>query len=335
VHGRELEATAEVTLSFRVGYMTSGFSPGVVTRIGELSFGGSELVHGLFTAGRAPGDQLIYGDASVWELLHRASLVRAYIRSNYDQRLTLSRLAWDLDRSERAAVLYAIGQAMTCIFSRQVLSMQYLMHIERYASRWAIDFGNRKRPDLFGRSPQGWIVAEAKGRSSTPDTPLRTRIREQKSSVTSIQGQKPALAIGCISYFSSQEPWLRMDVIDPKFDSEGIELGVDADRFILTYYEPFLMAVDMGRDSEERQSLRVPSDDDVVSVQFGSFDLRIGLLRSIDALVRQAKSSGDLTGLSQTVARILESDGRGSLFPDGTLVEAQWDDSISTADWLY
>jgi hypothetical protein len=209
------------------------------------------------------------------------------------------------------------------------------MHIERYASRWAIDFGNQKRPDLFGRSPQGWIVAEAKGRSSTPDTALRTKIREQKSSVTSIQGQEPALAIGCISYFSNQERWLRMDVIDSKFDSEGIELDVDADRFTLTYYEPFLMAVDMGRDNEERQSLGAPSDDDVISAQFDSFGLRIGLLRSIDVLVRQAKRSGDLTGLSQTVAQILASDRRGSLFPDGTLVEAQWDDSISTEDWLY
>lgn len=325
----------EVALSFNVRYITSGFPHGTVTRTGNLSFDESELIHGLFTTGRAPGDELLYGDTSVWEFLHRSSLVRAYIRRDYSQRITLSRLAWDLDLSERRAVTYALGQAMTGIFSRKALSVQYFMHVERYASRWAVEFGSRKRPDLFGPSPRGWIVAEAKGGTTSPGTPLRTRVGEQKSAVNSIQGQDPALAIGCISYLTKQEPWLRMEVLDPEADPEGISLDIDMDRFVLTYYEPFLMAIDMGREREDQASLSASPGDDYNSTRFNSLDLRIGLLRSIETVVRQAKSSGDLTGLSQAVAQALESRVSGSLFSDGTLVEAQWDDSVSTDDWNY
>lgn len=111
-------------LPFVVRYYSSGFPYKMINRTDDIQFYESDLVHALFTTGRAPGDQLVYGEASVWELLHRSSLVRAYVRQDDKQHLVLSRLAHELDRSEKVAVSYAIGQAMTCIFSRKVLSVQ-------------------------------------------------------------------------------------------------------------------------------------------------------------------------------------------------------------------
>jgi hypothetical protein len=94
-----------IGLPFVVRCLSSGFPPGMIDGTDDIYFNESELVHALFTAGRAPGDQLSYGDASVWELLHRSSLVRAYIRQDYNQHLVLSRLAMDLDRSEKGCRL--------------------------------------------------------------------------------------------------------------------------------------------------------------------------------------------------------------------------------------
>jgi hypothetical protein len=321
----------EPSLPFIARYQASGFPPGIIKRIDDINFTESELVHALFTTGRAPGDQLAYGDSSLWELLHRISLLRAYIRQDYAQHLRLSRLARDLDRSERSALSYAIGQAMTCIFSRKVLSIQYLMHVERYSSRWSLQFSSRKRPDLFGRGTPGWVVAEAKCRASVPDSSLIEKIQAQKTSVASIQSRPPDLTIGCISYFSPHIPWLQLSVVDPESQHiETMALQIDTDRFFLTYYEPFVMAVDLGG-SEEREL----TDSQNISARFDPFELRIGLLRSIYELVRRAKEVGDLTGLSQSVLDALADSATtgNSLFSDGTLIETDWRESIAVNDW--
>jgi hypothetical protein len=315
---------------FLVRYHASRFPNGMIKSNDEIQFYENELVHALFTVGRAPGDRLSYGDASVWELLHRSSLVRAYIRQDNNQRFVLSRLALELDRSEKVAVSYAIGQAMTAIFSRKVLSLQYLMHVDRYASRWSVIFASRRRADLFGFGPQGWVVAEAKGRATPPDTSLRANLAAQKASIVSIQGRPPALAVGCVAYLSSEAPWLRLDVFDPvPHEIEPTAVEFDIDRYFLTYYEPFITAIDVGDSRVEEVE-----DATIVSARFSPFGLRIGLLRTVDQLVRRAKDQGDLTGLSQSILAVLATSSSGSVFPDGSFVEAHWEDSISINDWL-
>ena len=246
--------TTPPDLPFVVRYHASGFPVGMIRSNDSIQFSENDLVHALFTVGRAPGDQLTYGEASVWEFLHRSSLVRAYIRQDDSQHFVLSRLARELDRSEKVAVSYAIGQAMTSIFCRKQLSVQFLMHVDRYASRWSMNFSSNKRADLFGFGSPGWIIAEAKGRSTSPDAALRANLRAQKASIISIQGRPPALAMGCIAYFSAEYPWLRLEVIDPELhEIEPVAMEFDTDRYLLAYYEPFLTAIDTGyRDGTAR-----------------------------------------------------------------------------------
>lgn len=317
-------------LPFIVRYHASGFPDGMIKSNDDVQFYENELVHALFIAGRAPGDRLSYGEASVWELLHRSSLVRAYIRQDDNQHFVLSRLARELDRSEKTAVSYAIGQAMTCIFSRKLLSVPFLMHVDRYASRWSVRFATKKRADLFGLGSAGWVVAEAKGRSASPDPSLRANLSAQKASVVSIQGGPPALAIGCVAYFSAEFPWLRLEVFDPvSSEVEPMAMEFDTDRYMLTYYEPFIAAIDIGDDTAIQEQ-----DEEVVSARFDPFGLRIGLLRTIDELVRRAKARGELTGLSQSVLAALRASSSSSVFPDGSFVEAHWRDSITINDWV-
>jgi hypothetical protein len=324
---------------FVVRYHAEGFPEGMIERNGEIRFYENELVHALFTVGRAPGDRLLYGDASVWEFLHRSSIVRAYIRQDDLQRLVLSRLATELDQSEKSAVMYIIGQAMTSMFCQKLLSVQFLMHVGRYASRWSLGFANRKRADLFGQGRNGWIVAEAKGRSTAPNDALRNSILQQKSSVVSIQGKPPDLAIGCVAHFSPVKNWLAsvakplaLEVFDPPIEVEPFAIDFDIDRYALTYYEPFINAIEDGAPNAEPATL---STEDIAWGQFGDFNVRVGLLRSIMDIVNAAKSRGNITGLSESISGVLGASSGNLTFPDGSFVETDWRHSITSNDWSH
>src|SRR4051794_38104598 len=112
---------------FEVPYRALAFPPGAVPVTGSLTFTADDLAHALFATGRAPGDERAHGTASVYEWLHRTSLVPAYVRRRYGGALVRSSLALSLDRSESVSLSYALGQAMTAIFCRTQLSVDFLM----------------------------------------------------------------------------------------------------------------------------------------------------------------------------------------------------------------
>lgn len=300
--------------------------------MGSIRFSANELAHALFTTGRSPGNQVSYGDASLWEFVHRASLVPAYIRRDSRRSLVRSRLALDLDRSEKVGVSYALGQALTGIFCRQLLSIPFLMHVDRYANHHGLAFGStRKRADLFGYgTAPGWIVAEAKGRSNSMESELQDKLIEQKRSVISIEGQPPALALGCVASFPPQTSRMQVDAFDPEPEIENaLTINADLDRYMIAYYEPFIVAIDAGdSESEEEQS---PS---TISARFQAFRVRIGLLRSIEQRVRRA-IAGEVTGLGESILSELASSRSAAPFSDGSLLETDWESSLTIDDWQY
>lgn len=325
---------APSTPPFIADYQAYDFPPGMIQRIGSIRFTADDLAHALFTTGRAPGNQFSYGKLSVWEFIHRASVIPAYIRRDRNQHLVRSRLARELDRSEKVALSYALGQAITGIFCNVTLSIPFLMHIDRYAERYSLTFSSQKRPDLIGySSSQGWSVAEAKGRSGAMEFGLRQKLVDQKRSVLSIEGAPPALALGCVASFPPNTAWLRVDTFDPEqHEIEPTAISVNLDRYMLAYYEPFTAAIDAG----EAET----TDDDAESapiraVGFPSLRLRLGLLRSIDQRVRRA-IAGELDGLGQSILSDLVTTTRPIMpFPDGTLIETDWEEALTVRDWEY
>jgi hypothetical protein len=318
---------------FEVDYYAFDFPPGTIKRIGTLSFTSNGLAHALFTTGRAPGNQFSHGSTSFWEFVHRATLIPAYIRRDHGGGLVRSRLALELDRSEKVAVSYALGQALTGIFCQDILSTPFLMHVDRYASRYGTVFGaTRRRADLFGyRATLDWVVAEAKGRSNSMESDLRGKLVTQKRSVISIAGAPPALALGCVASFPPPASKLRVDAFDPEMEEvEPVALDVDLDRFMLAYYEPFIVAIDTGV-NEPDQELRSP----VRSVRFQTLGLRIGLLRSIEERVRLAIREGDTVGLGQSILSQLATAQSTALFADGSLIETDWEEALTRGDWQY
>jgi len=271
-----------VSPEFVVPYSAFAFPVNTVSSPGELRFTTDDLAHALFTTGRAPGDRAAHGAASVYEWLHRTSLIPAYIRRTYRERLVRADFALELDRSEKVAVSYALGQAMTAIFCRTQLSVSHLLHVDRYASQYGLRFGGtRQRSDLFGSAPNGWVVAEAKGRSGAASYELRQKLEQQKRSVSLIEGKRPWVAVGCVASFPRRDGSMRMDAYDPEKDGdEPVEFPVTRDRFILAYYLPFLRAVELGEQE---------SGDVFSSARFENVGLRVRLPRLLADRLQRLK----------------------------------------------
>ncbi|GLZ29388.1 hypothetical protein Lesp02_15780 [Lentzea sp. NBRC 105346] len=311
-----------------VRYHAEAFPPGTVLNSGQLTFNADDLAHALFVTGRAPGDRARYGVVSAYEWVHRTSLIPAYVRRTFrGARLTRSNLALELDRSEKTALSYALGQAMTAIFCEWELATAYLMHVDRYANHFGINFGaTQQRSDLFGLAPSGWVVAEAKGRSSGVGSDLREKMVAQKRSVSDINGQRPWIALGCVAHFSPTTGYMQLSAFDPEEeDVETISLQISMDRLTLAYYLPFVRAIEIG-DEEEHPSVDMAS--------LGPLGLRVGLLAQLRLRVRSAEL-GELQGLHEDVTNILSewSETSDQVRTDGTMVATSWTEAMSIDDW--
>lgn len=318
-------ACAMPSLALSSEYVASYFPQSYqVPASGVLHFTASDLAHALFTTGRAPGDTAAHGDASWWEFVHRASLVPAYLRAGSTGRIYRSDLALSLDRSEKVALSYYTGQAMTALFCRKILNVAYLLHLDRYGSRFGVAFRQtNQRPDLIGWDPSGgWVVAESKGRSNGMESALPAKIRSQKGSVRLINGQAPAISLGCVAMFPSsgyQDGRLRLHAIDPPPSESAPDFEIDSNDYYRAYYDPWVAAIRQGQ----------PEYDGVYIVsEFAGLRLRIGMLRALyDALTGERQGTVDL---SEVIGGSGVASGvRESAFRDGTKIEADWDDDIS------
>lgn len=316
-----------------VPYRAFSFPSGTVPSPASLIFNTDDLAHALFVTGRAPGDRAVHGSASVYEWLHRASLVPAYLRRRYDAALVKSSLAHSLDRSEKMALSYALGQAITGIFCENLLLVAYLMHVDRYANHFRVQFGQtRQRADLFGLAPNGWVVAEAKGHSGGMPSNQRQKLESQKRSVKEINGDAPWLALGCVAHFPDPADEMRVDAFDPdKTEVEAVSFPVTLDRFSLAYYLPFLRAIEMG-DRAEDDSRSITAS--LTTVSFAQFGLRVGMPTTLVERIRRAEL-GELTGLYVDIRGILaatpSTDER--VFRDGVTITTAWNEALSLQDW--
>ncbi|MGZ2360513.1 hypothetical protein LRE75_28195 [Streptomyces sp. 372A] len=319
---------------FEVWYRAESFPPSF-PRTHQMVFSADDLAHALFVTGRAPEDRSKHGVTSVYEWLHRTTIIPAYIRRAPLGRLVRSDLARELDRSEKVSLSYMLGQAMTGIFSEKVVSVRFLMHVDRYWGRHGVAFApnTKKRADLFGQRLSGtWVVAEAKGRSGSVPQKVRDDLTAQKRTIRSVAGERPEIAYGCVAHFP-REPdgseFLRVLAIDPpEEEPEAVDLQVDPDKFIQAYYEPFLAAIDFG----EKKKMR----GDYLVATFGRFRLRVGVLRAIVDRVEQARN-GRVSGLHDDVTDILSrhlpEELSGGQFLDGTLIATKWHDALAQEDW--
>ncbi|WP_157171815.1 hypothetical protein [Nocardia higoensis] len=226
---------------------------------------------------------------------------------------------------------------MTTIFCNQVLDVSHLLHIDRYAATFGVAFANgRKRADLIGQAPKGWVVAEAKGRSRAMEPKLRGKLIEQKRTVLSIEGAPPWLALGCVASFPNGD--LVVDAFDPETpDENAIRLDdLTRDRYLYAYYLPFIEALGAGTYATGREAGTIHALDMPFEMStFGDFGVQLGLLSGIAELTRETPAN-DPVGFGERVLEILDTarEREVVMFPDGSIFQTSWTNAIQAQDWL-
>jgi hypothetical protein len=215
------------------------------------------------------------------------------------------------------------GMALAKLFCELALGVPWLMHVDRYRRRHQIAFKSRRRPDLFGQdATRRWVVVEAKGRSNGIEPGLLPKIVRQKSSIRTIAGVRPWLAMGAISSFDAGT--LRLDVLDPPIeDLEGEDVHIDPDEFASAYYEPITEL--LGRRGTQSQVGGHP----VVMVELDAVDLRFGVLTETFESVRTGHP-GTAVSERPPIRLTLPAGARQSIGMDGTVIELgpSWEEAL-------
>jgi hypothetical protein len=193
----------------------------------------------------------VQGCSNIWEIWHRIACLRAYFDFKGGA-LCLSTLHQELDPTEKSNANYQLGMTLAGLWS-ETHNYPWTVHFSRVKKMKAVNFTtvSRKEPDLLGLriaavnenigQHSDWLICEAKSRQRV-HVKLKNQILQQKSAISSINGYRPSLAIGCISKTSGGS--VSLEVIDPEPLLEGMNYHIDIDRFILAYYEPILILLE-------------------------------------------------------------------------------------------
>ena len=155
--------------------------PATLRRGDRLEFPFAEFVHAAVTVGRRNRGQLFrHGVSSMHELWWRSSMIYANVLTQWGGYMARSDAFKDLDPSEKGAVTYFLGLAVAKLLAARLLSVPWLVHLDRVVHTLGIRLSGRSRPDLIGYGhSRGWIVVEAKGRSSKLPQGLLQRSKTQ------------------------------------------------------------------------------------------------------------------------------------------------------------
>lgn len=209
----------------------------------EIEFTEFELLTAAYTIGRKNRwDVFAYGPYSYYEMIYRTAMILANISETRSGHLKKTPAYIALDPSEKSAVSYFIGLTITKLLADKLLGLPYLVHLELFdrttAGRVVYNPG-KSRPDLINVNTKlESFIFECKGRSGAFDRRAIAKAKQQASKVTSVDGRRPVLNVGCEVYFDNFG-LLRYKWEDPipndklKFDSLS---PVDV---IIEYYRPF------------------------------------------------------------------------------------------------
>jgi hypothetical protein len=150
-----------------------------------------------------------------------------------------------LDPTEKGAISYFLGMAVSKLMADKKLGVAYLMHLEVYQEQiealyGPVHFGRGKsRPDLIGLDKNyQWVVMESKGRSGLMTNALMNKAKRQSTKLRSVGGQIPILNVASVIYF--QDDRMKMKWQDPSPHSEAMDFDfISAFDIVRKYYQPF------------------------------------------------------------------------------------------------
>lgn len=195
---------------------------------------------------------------------------------------------------EKRIVSYNLGMAFAKLYSEKLLGIPNLIHMEFLKKQNAVTFiaqaGNvrPKEPDLVGQTADGsWHIFEAKG-TSTSASQLGGKIAEAKNQVrqvATVHGVAPTTGSACATYIGADRILTHLE--DPPSE-DGKRVEIDREKFLDSYYSPFLIAgKSLGR-SVRRERID-GLDVDFYDLEGASRRISIGLDREIAESVENRK----------------------------------------------
>lgn len=211
----------------------------------------AELLHAAMTVGKYHSDYLTQRKAMGLELQYKLLTINAFFDINPEivdpasgdsstGALVHASGYEELDSSEKGAVAFQFGMAMCQLYARKCLDVRWMMHVSRAVHHGnQVNFAVDDRPDLYGMDSFGrWTVAEAKGRVS-PTQELFDKMRAQKSSVKSVNNNKPRFRYASATRRRAKGFDLR--VIDPPAAPDAINVELSTAEWLVDYYAPILV----------------------------------------------------------------------------------------------
>ena len=205
-----------------------------------------DLLHAALTVGR-PNRYYIfrYGEASAYEMMFRASMLRmALVSSPGNQRFNRTDLFKSLDPSEKGSINYFLGLTLCKLYATKQLGVPWLQHLDAAKDlNPELRKPGRSRPDMVGqRFDDTWVAFESKGRVAPADAKTKRKAKAQARRVVSVSGRPVIGHYAGISYFRNET--LCFFIQDPaplkEGDAGAISVKGEKRRFFETYYAPFL-----------------------------------------------------------------------------------------------
>lgn len=275
------------TLNFPAGF-------GVVNGTTDIHLTWAELVWAAISVGKGSLAHLAqHGRYSMFEITYRAAMIYANLLESPGSYFGRSSAYHGLDPSEKGAISYFLGLALTKAFTAKQLGIPWLMHVDVYRQQFDVQLvpiGGR--PDLFGLDAVGrWIVAESKGRTNGHDAAALVKAKAQASQVTHISGLVPSLSIGLVASFADGRLTLVVDDPATTTGDEGVRWEVGQEQFREVYYRPFRSLFEKLPSKEE-----IVADRRIRTVQIDSSDLVVGLdeVRAREPAMERAGAFADV-----------------------------------------
>src|SRR5258706_7087235 len=107
----------------------------------------AKLVWSAVSVGKASrADIAQHGRFSLFEIAYRSAMIYANLKASTDGYFDRSSAYEGLDPSEKGAISYFLGIALTKVFASEVLGVPWLMHVDLYRQRFGLTLppsGNR------------------------------------------------------------------------------------------------------------------------------------------------------------------------------------------------
>ena len=274
-------------------------------------------------------DVFRHGRASWFEAVYRAHMTWANLKTDSNDRLRRTLPYKNLDPSEKGAVSYFLGMAMTKLVAADRLGTPWLSHMSTFTG------GKLLSPDLIGprmvlgeQPGKDWVVLEAKGRTGNIDKSVKKNAEHQASMPLSLKGRGrrivPSLRVASVMYFQEgrMKGWWKVPRTRRKTSaSYANSVEVAASRFGPAYYAPILGLLDSTR---VERTVRHIENREFDTAQFPELDLAVGLDTRLTRRLRHKDSGASIDSMLSWMAESLrpriEMD-RAVAYPDGVFIE--------------